>query len=284
MTRIVLLLGLSAWLTSTSVCAQVLSTSPSVPNSMYRTPSRTPIQLPPPYPPSAQAPVAPLAPPPPRMRTAPTITRQPVPTATQQFSAPLPAHLRPRFQRRPSLWDRRKPSKTFLFYDVQARQVGDLLTLLIMEATDVDNSETRALDKESEDSGLLNLTTATGGDLGTSSANLEGQGRGSASRGFDGSATFSSARQFNDRITVTVMDVLPNGNLRIAGRRKLTVAGDSRTLCVSGVVRPVDIRADNSVTSRLVGGLEVTYEGVGVESHFTKQGWLSKSFNKVWPF
>lgn len=196
----------------------------------------------------------------------------------------LHPQFRPKFRRAPSLWDRRKPSKTFLFYDAQARQVGDLLTLLVSEATDVDNSETRALQKEAEDSALLNLTTATGGDLGASSANLEGQGRTTSKRNFDGSASFSSDRQFTDRVTVTVIDVMPNGNLVIAGTRTIAVAGDRRVLRVSGIVRPVDIRADNSIASRLVAGLEVTYEGDGVESHFTKQGWLSRMSNKVWPF
>lgn len=162
--------------------------------------------------------------------------------------------------------------------------MGDLLTMLISEATDVENSESRALRKAAEDSGLLNLSTATGGDLGVSSANIEGQGRGSLSRNFDGSTSFSSDRQFTDRVTVTVVDVQPNGNLVVAGTRHIAIAGDRRVLRVSGVVRPVDIRADNSVTSRLVAGLKVTYEGDGVESHFTKQGWLSRISNKVWPF
>jgi len=196
----------------------------------------------------------------------------------------LPARLRPRFRRTTSLWDRRKPSKTFLFYDTQARQVGDLLTLLISEATDVENSESRALNKEAEDSGLLNLTTGTGGDLAASAANVEGEGRGSSNRKFDGSTSFSSDRQFTDRVTITVMDVMPNGNLVVAGARHITVAGDRRVLHVSGIVRPIDIAADNSITSRLVAGLEVKYEGDGVESNFTKQGWLSRLSNKLWPF
>jgi len=196
----------------------------------------------------------------------------------------LPSHLRPRFRHAPSLWDRRKPSKIFLFHDTQARQVGDLLTLLITESTDVDNSESRALEKESDDRGLLDVTTSTSGDLGASAANLTGEGQSTSKRGFDGSAKFSSARQFTDRVAVTVLEVLPNGNLRIAGRRRIHVAGDQRVLCVSGIVRPIDVRADNSITSRAVASLRVTYEGNGVESRFTNQGWLSRISNRIWPF
>ncbi|MFP6762639.1 MAG: flagellar basal body L-ring protein FlgH [Planctomycetaceae bacterium] len=196
----------------------------------------------------------------------------------------LPAHLRPRFRHAPSLWDRRKPSKIFLFHDTQARQVGDLLTILISESTDVDNSESRALEKESDDRGLLDVTTSTSGDLGASAANLKGEGQSTSKRGFDGSAKFSSARQFTDSVAVTVLEVLPNGNLRIGGQRRIQVAGDQRILCVTGVVRPIDVRADNSIASRSVASLKVSYDGNGVESRFTNQGWLSRISNRIWPF
>jgi len=230
---------------------------------------------PPPVPASPDTPVEPRSAPPLAMDSGGSRTR---------IVTHLPSHLRPRFRHAPSLWDRRKPSKIFLFYDTQARQVGDLLTLLISESTDVDNSESRALEKESDDRGLLDVTTSTSGDLGASAANLQGEGQSTSKRGFDGSAKFSSARQFTDSVAVTVLEVLPNGNLRIGGRRRIHVAGDQRVLCVSGIVRPVDVRADNSITSRSVAALKVSYDGNGVESRFTSQGWLSRISNRIWPF
>lgn len=183
-----------------------------------------------------------------------------------------------------SLWDKRNPVKAFLFYDVQARRVGDLLTLIISETTDVDNQEQRKLGKATDASAKFGLSHSAKGVFGESSGDLEESFGSSSERGFDGNAQFSSARAFTDQITVTVTDVLPNGNLVISGKRRVNVDGDERDLAVSGIVRYWDVRSDNTIQSRNVSGLEMRYEGCGVEKRFTKQGWLGKAANKLWPF
>lgn len=190
----------------------------------------------------------------------------------------------PQYTRKPMLWDRRKTSKANLFYDTQARAVGDLITVLVSENTDVDNKEQRALDKGTASSGLFNLTTSAAGDFGVAAGTMQADGKSTSNRSFDGSSEFSSARQFNDRITVTVVHVFPNGNMLVQGKRNVSIAGDKRVLAVSGIVRPFDVRADNSVESRLIASFEVEYEGDGVEQQFTKQGWLGRAVNKVWPY
>ena len=83
---------------------------------------------------------------------------------------------------------------------------------------------------------------------------------------------------------MTVIDVMPNGNLLVQGRRRLIVAGEKRTLLVSGEVRFADIAVDNSVQSRLVSNFEMSYEGKGPDSSFSNQGWLGKIVNRLWPF
>lgn len=183
-----------------------------------------------------------------------------------------------------SLWEHRSPDKVFLFYDVQARHVGDLLTIVIQEQTDVENQDSRELEKSSDTSATFDFSGSTGGDFGTSSANAELDTALNSDRQFDGSSRFSSDRQFSDRVTVTVLDVLPNGNLIVGGRRRVVVEGELRTLVVSGIVRPVDVRPDNSVLSRFVANLELAYEGAGVEPRFVNQGWLGRIGNKLWPF
>jgi len=103
-------------------------------------------------------------------------------------------------------------------------------------------------------------------------------------RDFSGNSAFASERQFSDRITVAVMDVLPNGNLVIGGRRRVAVEGDNRILVISGLVRLVDVRPDNTIQSRYIDQLDISYEGKGVESRFVNQGWLGRVTNRIWPF
>lgn len=183
-----------------------------------------------------------------------------------------------------SLWEKRDPAKAFLFHDVQARRVGDLLTLLISETTDVANQEQRKLGKTTDSSSKFGFAHSASGVFGNSSGDVAEDFSSSSDRNFDGSAKFSSARAFVDQVTVTVTDVLPNGNLVISGKRRVDVDGDERDLVVTGIVRYWDIRANNTITSRYVSGLKMTYEGSGTEKRFTKQGWLGKAANKLWPF
>ena len=85
-------------------------------------------------------------------------------------------------------------------------------------------------------------------------------------------------------MTVTVVGVLPNGNLVVEGRRCRVITHETRVLVVSGVVRPLDIGPYNTVQSSFIADFQVVYEGKGPESSFTNQGWLGKIVNYVWPF
>lgn len=179
-----------------------------------------------------------------------------------------------------SIWDRRLPRAAFLFEDTRARRVGDLLTIVVRETTDINESDQRQLRKESKAAGLFNFKGATKG----SSASVSMDTSGSASRRFDGRADYTSDRRFLDRMTVTVIDVQPNGNLVIEGCRRRLLSGEERLLRVSGVVRPVDIGSGNIVQSQSIANFHVTYDGRGAESSFSNQGWFSQFLNHVWPF
>jgi flagellar L-ring protein precursor FlgH len=183
-----------------------------------------------------------------------------------------------------SLWERRDQRSAFLFVDTRARRVGDVLTVVVREATDIDNKEKRALNKSNETRGSFLMKGKTTGNVGSRSTAADFNASGDSSRKFDGNAEFSSQRELVDRMTVTVMDVLPNGNLVIEGTRRRLISGDERVLRVSGVVRPIDIGAGNIVESQFIANFQVAYEGKGVESKFVNQGWMSRFVNNVWPF
>ena len=83
---------------------------------------------------------------------------------------------------------------------------------------------------------------------------------------------------------MTVIDVMPNGNLLVEGRRRVTLQGDTRTLQLTGVIRNVDIQPNNVINSQLVSNLEINLLSKGPEDEFGKQGWLGRRLNRFLPF
>lgn len=189
-----------------------------------------------------------------------------------------------RSQYRNSLWGRRRIGHVNLYRDTQAHRAGDILTIVITENTNITNRDQRQMNKDSKSGSTLGFTSTTTGDLGVAAANANIDHETSAEREFNGNSRFSSARGFTDRVMVRVHSVLPNGNLWVAGTRRIVVEGDERYLYVSGIVRPLDVLANNTVQSQYVANLRLNYVATGTESKFTKQGWLNRKLNRLWPF
>jgi flagellar L-ring protein precursor FlgH len=183
-----------------------------------------------------------------------------------------------------SIWDRRDQRFGYLFMDNRARRVGDLLTVVVREVTGASTTEARKLDKNNSESGKFNFSGKTSGNGVSRDAAAELSSSQSSDRAFNGSAGYENDRKFLDQMTVTVVDVLPNGNLVIEGYRKRVVSNETRILRISGVVRPNDVDLKNSIESRSIANFSISYEGNGVESRFTNQGWLGRVGNKVWPW
>lgn len=185
-----------------------------------------------------------------------------------------------------SLWQNRLPKWENPVGDQRAARPGDLLVVTIRERTNVQNRDQRQLQKQA------NLSTSAAGDfdvagvLGDSSAESEANQDSDSTRRFNGNTQYRSERDFVDRFTVTVVDVLPNGNLVIAGKRRIGLEGDERSLVLTGTVRAIDVRADNTVASSLVAGLQLQYQAAegGAEKAFINQGWMGRKFNRLWPF
>ena len=87
-----------------------------------------------------------------------------------------------------------------------------------------------------------------------------------------------------DRVTVVVVDILPNDNLVVTGTRDRKIAGDIQTIEVSGIVRPSDIAFDNTVRSEQVANFRIVTKHDGVAAPYTRPGWLGRIFDIVWPF
>lgn len=183
-----------------------------------------------------------------------------------------------------SLWDRRHPHSAFLFTDLRARRVGDLLTVIINETTDIEHRDKRDMEKQTRSSEVFQFKGKTQGNAATRQAAADLNIGNDARREFEGKADYRADRRMADRITVEVVAVLPNGNLVIEGYRSRLVSGEQRVLRLRGVVRPVDIASNNTVQSQFIGNLTIEYLGRGYESSYNDPNWWGRVMNRLWPF
>jgi flagellar L-ring protein FlgH len=169
-----------------------------------------------------------------------------------------------------------------LFEDTKARVVGDLLTVLLIEKTQASKNAETSTSKESSvdiaNPTLLGRALSRNG-VPIGDFALEG------SRSFGGKGDSSQSNQLNGSVTVMVVERLPNGNLIVQGEKNLELNQGSERVRLSGIVRAVDIKPDNTITSDRVADARIEYVGRGALADANSQGWLSRFFNSPWfPF
>jgi len=194
-----------------------------------------------------------------------------------------------------SIWERRDPRYAFLFQDNRARQVGDVLTVVVSETTVTNEQDQRALTRNTNSSGQVSLfgfgtTSAGGGTGGGAAAGTPAAGvlipfpAETSNRTFSGNATLNTNRVFTDRLAVTVVDIMPNGNLVVEGYRSRVVQGEERVLRITGVVRQQDVGIGSSVQSQAVANFRISYLGRGPATRATKPGLLGRVQSLLTPF
>lgn len=167
-----------------------------------------------------------------------------------------------------------------LFGDRKAHFVGDVITVTLSERTVSRKSSGVNTNKNSgvefNAGPLLGVNpTFKGNELTTS---LE-QGR-----TFDGSAGADQSNSLQGNITVTVAEILPNGNLIVRGEKWITLNRGDEFIRISGIVRPDDIEPNNTVVSTRLANAKISYSGTGDLANSTSMGWLSRFFNSdLWP-
>jgi flagellar L-ring protein precursor FlgH len=105
-----------------------------------------------------------------------------------------------------------------------------------------------------------------------------------AAQSFSGAGTAAQSNTLSGSMTVTVVRELPNGNLEIKGQKKLVLNDGSEYLRLSGIIRPEDISATNTISSSNIADAKITYTNAGVYADSTQPGWLSKIFRQITPF
>jgi len=163
-----------------------------------------------------------------------------------------------------------------LFEDPKARNVGDLLTIQLVENT---TAQKKADTKTSKDTDI-NL-----GDIRVFGKPLNIATGATGSRSFTGSGDTSQSNSLAGSVAAVVVKRFPNGVLQIRGEKQIELNQGSEVVYIDGVLRASDIRADNTITSDRIANARLTYKGRGAVADSNAQGWLSRFFNSPWfPF
>jgi flagellar L-ring protein precursor FlgH len=106
-----------------------------------------------------------------------------------------------------------------------------------------------------------------------------------AKRKFTGSGAADQSNSLVGDISVTVIELLPNGNLKVRGEKRVTLNQGNEYIRLSGIVRPVDIAADNTISSDKIADPTIMYTGDGAMADASKMGWLARVIYSPWfPF
>ena len=163
--------------------------------------------------------------------------------------------------------------------DVKARNVGDIVTINVVEsATASNNAATktgRTSGLEASWSGVLSKIV---GDWVGSEQKVD------FTNNFDGKGDTTRSSQLSAYITAQVIQVLPNGYLAIQGNRQVRVNNENQVINVQGVIRTEDINANNIILSTYISDAKIELIGQGAVSDKQRPGWLARILDWVWPF
>jgi flagellar L-ring protein precursor FlgH len=159
----------------------------------------------------------------------------------------------------------------------RAAQLGDILTIVLVEKTQAVKSTSASTDR----TGSISLTPPATGPLNFFKPTDIGASGGGT---FDGKGAAQQSNQLNGELSVTVAAVYPNGTMLVHGEKTLTLNRGDEHIRISGLVRTADIDLDNRVPSTRVADAKITYAGTGEIARASRQGWLSHFFSILSPF
>lgn len=198
-----------------------------------------------------------------------------------------------------AIWNGTFASGSFLSYDRKARNVGDLVTVLVNERASAENEASTKTESDStlstqitSDVGyqalakpvselLKLLVDADTNDVpaGTELNVIDG----SSANEFDGKGNTERAGTFRATITCRVVNVLPGDVLHVRGRRAIVVNHEMQYMTLEGLVRRADISIENLVPSTALAEARITLDGLGVVDDKQRPGWLLRAFSWLSP-
>ena len=186
-----------------------------------------------------------------------------------------------------SLWQEEN-GRAYLYEDLRAMRIGDIITILIVEK----HKGSKSADANAErDSTISNGIGGTGmGYLGIPGIRLGGEAKrgfgidASAKSKFGGKGATNREDTLTGTISAIVTEVLPNGDLRVEGRREVTVNSERQIMTIGGIVRRVEVNTKNTVQSSAIADAKIEDSGLGVVDDVQRPGWLVRILDWVYPF
>lgn len=161
-----------------------------------------------------------------------------------------------------------------LFSSARAYQPGDVITVVVSENAQAQQSASTTLNKEA------NLGYTTGGLLGTlaPAANV------GVTAGQEGGGNLTRQGAMRAMVAATVREVLPNGNLRLTGSQQIEFDSGTQIIRVEGIARPRDVNSQNEVYSYRLADARITYSGEGALGEKARTGFLTRLLDILWIF
>jgi len=198
-------------------------------------------------------------------------------------------------------------ANNMMYGDKKAKNVDDLVTIVVSEVSTGQNKAKTETEKNSNTLAKIDSLIGIDYDVLTSWANnpvsggvkgvlglnpailtnnvgLGLQMGGSNVNKLTGKGDTNRDTLLRASMTAKVIQVLANGNLLIEGKRQVTVNAEDQFLVISGIIRPDDITADNTIQSKYIADAQIFYTGQGVVNDKMRPGWLTRIIDWVWPF
>ena len=166
-----------------------------------------------------------------------------------------------------------------LFEDRRARNVGDTITINLVERNNAQKSANANATRNG------NMTAGIGPISRLPLSGLNGlELEADAESEFAGKGAAAANNAFNGTITVTVIDLYPNGNLLVSGEKMVAINQGNEFIRFSGVINPNNVTAANTVQSTQVADARIEYRGSGFIDESNTMGWLQRFFVAIMPF
>lgn len=186
----------------------------------------------------------------------------------------------------PSLWPDEAQGAT-LFTDFRAFQAMDVITVLVNEANK--GKKTTKSNTEGKYSIAAGIKALFGLETKAWKSNNEGLDPetlvdASTNSKFEGKGEMNREGAMTAKLSAVIMEILPNGLLRIEGTKIVSVDDEEEVMVISGLVRSRDIDSQNQIESNRVANMRIDFYGRGVLADQQSPGWGARLFNMVWPF
>jgi flagellar L-ring protein precursor FlgH len=198
-----------------------------------------------------------------------------------------------------SLWLKEGSTEQSMFADKIARNIGDILTIVVSEDTSTQQTaRIKTYENTQGGTGIFPALNATlNGFVQALPSWLSKQSGGTVDEGdvtiptldiaakseWNGSGDTQNTLTLTNRTAVTVVDVLPNGNLVVEGAKIIRAGQESQYAYMRGIVRPIDIASDNTVPSTKIADAQVEFIPEGELTEAQKKGWLVRIWDKIKP-